>query len=425
MTSKILLIDDEPQILKTLKRYLEAEDYNIFTAENGSAGLETFRKQSPPLVITDVRMPGMSGIDVLKEVKKNDCNTQVIVITGHGDLEISVEALRLDASDFIQKPVDIELLLVSVVRAFEKYKMRCQLEEYTRDLEGMLEEKAKDIKKSQAMLMQSEKLASIGQLAAGVAHEINNPMGFISSNLNTLNEYLDDIKSLISRYKDSSLCGDEERVKLLSEIESFEEDIDIEYILDDLDKIIEESKEGADRVKKIVSDLKDFSRVDHGDKEFFNINQGLESTLNVVWNELKYKSEVIRDYGDIPEIECYPQELNQVFMNILVNAGQAIAKKGEIRISTRLANGNSAGNDRLEVRISDTGIGIPEENLSKIFDPFFTTKPVGKGTGLGMNISYSIIEKHKGEIRVESEVGKGTTFFIGLPVESLEPAALS
>ena len=410
---KILVIDDEPEILKTIKRYLELEEYEVLTANNGQEGIEVFRQQKPPLVITDVRMPGMSGIEVLKKAKEIMEDTEIIVVTGHGDMEISIEALRLDASDFISKPVDMEHLLLSVERALKRHEMKTRIKVYTKDLEGLLDKKAGEIKDAHAMLLQSEKLASIGQLAAGVAHEINNPIGFISSNLNTLEGYVKDIKMLMAKYKDIHSINNEERMMLLEKIESLKEEVDIEFILDDLDQLVEESKEGADRVKKIVADLKDFSRVDHGEKEFFNINQGMESTLNIVKNELKYKAEISKEYNEIPEIECYPQELNQVFMNLLTNASQAIEKRGKIEIKTGMVYDN--GHDFIEIKISDTGTGIAEENLNKIFDPFFTTKDVGKGTGLGLNISYKIIEKHNGEIKVKSEVGKGTTFIVKLP----------
>ncbi len=286
-------------------------------------------------------------------------------------------------------------------------------------LEIEVEKKTKEIKETQAQLIQQEKMASIGHLAAGVAHEINNPMGFISSNLNTLEDYGKDLRSLIEQYTDlvSGLKGamttKEERAAIserLGHISKIEKEMDIDFILEDIPNLIKESLEGAERIKKIVIDLKDFAHPGEQELEYANINRNLESTLNIVWNELKYKATVTKDYGDLPEVRCYPQQLNQVFMNILVNAAQAIEKQGEIRIVTRAVDG------QVEVAISDTGSGIPKENLSKIFDPFFTTREVGKGTGLGLNITYNIIQKHKGTIEVESEVGKGTTFTIRVPV---------
>jgi len=301
-----------------------------------------------------------------------------------------------------------------------------QLTNYSQNLEKMIEERTAELKKTladlqntQSQLLQSEKMASIGQLAAGVAHEINNPVGFVKSNLGTMNEYREDLGKLLEPYKhlEEALskgianCGQETIQGLLEKIREVKEEIDLNYIQDDHQNVIEESLEGMKRVEKIVSDLKDFAHMDKGELEQADINQGLESTLNIVWNELKYKARVIKDLGNIPMVMCYPQRLNQVFMNILINAAQAIEKKGTIKISTRTANG------QVEIRISDTGQGIPPEVLPKIFDPFFTTKEVGKGTGLGLNVVYNIIQQHKGMIEVESEVGKGTTFTISLQTE--------
>ena len=274
-------------------------------------------------------------------------------------------------------------------------------------------------RKLENQVLQSEKMASVGQLAAGVAHEINNPTGFVSSNLTTLSDYQNDIKGLTQEYR--KLISDLKDInpqtllpgsitEHVAKIESMEEEVDIDYIMDDFNDLIDESKEGTDRIKKIVIDLKDFAHPGEDEIQTLDINKGIESTLNVVWNEVKYKAEVTKDYGKIPLVEGYPQQLNQVFMNILVNAAQAIEDRGEIKIGTRTDDGF------VEVNISDTGAGIHEENLSKIFDPFFTTKEVGKGTGLGMNVAYNIIKKHNGIIDVDSTVGKGTTFRIRIPV---------
>ena len=285
-------------------------------------------------------------------------------------------------------------------------------------LEIEVQQKTREIKEAQTWLMQQEKMASIGQLAAGVAHEINNPMGFISSNLNTLKEYDKDIRSLIKQYRlffsglKNDASKEKDRTYILEGIKhitQFEKDIDIEFVMQDLPNLIEESLDGADRIRKIVFDLKDFAHPEEEELKFTGINENLDSTLNVVWNELKYKANVTKDYGDLPLVKCYPRQLNQVFMNILVNAAQAINEKGEIKIITR------SENEQVKISISDTGSGIPEENLSKIFDPFFTTKEVGKGTGLGLNVAYNIIKKHNGTIDVKSALEKGTTFSIQLP----------
>ena len=277
----------------------------------------------------------------------------------------------------------------------------------------------KEKRKLEIQLLQSEKMASLGQLAAGVAHEINNPVGFVSSNLTTLLDYQKDIKCLTEEYRKlSSAIKDIDTkadlpssiTELLAHIKNIEKEVDIDYIMGDVMDLIEESKDGTDRIKKIVLDMKDFAHPGEDEKKNLDINKGIESTLNVVRNEIKYKAEVTKDYGEIPLVEGYPQQLNQVFMNILVNAAQAIEERGEIKIDTQAVDGF------VVITISDTGAGIHEENLSKIFDPFFTTKEVGKGTGLGMNVAYGIIKKHNGIIEVDSTVGKGTTFRIRIPI---------
>lgn len=264
------------------------------------------------------------------------------------------------------------------------------------------------LQETQDQLLHSEKMASIGQLAAGVAHEINNPIGYISSNLGSLRKYIDDIFKLLAFYKNL-----ESRMNnaLVDDITKIKQDIDIDFLIEDLQNLLRESDEGIHRVKNIVRDLKDFAHVDNYEWQTADIHKGLDSTLNIVHNELKYKAQIIKKYGQIPCIECLPTQLNQIFMNILVNAAHAIEDRGEISIKTSLDDQYF-----VTVEIEDTGKGISPENLPKIFDPFFTTKPVGKGTGLGLYISYGIVKKHGGTIDVTSEVGKGTRFIIRLPV---------
>ena len=275
-------------------------------------------------------------------------------------------------------------------------------------------------KKLELEVIHSEKMASIGQLAAGVAHEINNPIGFVSSNLKTLSDYIEDISGLSKEYRklvgglkqDSDADGGLPDVSgQVKRITALEEEIDIDFLLNDISELIEESRDGTERIKKIVQDLKDFAHPGEDKPKFADINKNMDSTVNVVRNELKYKADIAKDYGDLPQVQCYPQLLNQVFMNLLVNAAQSIEERGEIKIITRADNGY------VEIKISDTGSGIPKENLSRIFDPFFTTKDVGKGTGLGLNVAHNIIKKHHGTIVVESNVGTGTTFTIKIPVE--------
>ena len=264
-------------------------------------------------------------------------------------------------------------------------------------------------------LAQTEKMASIGQLAAGVAHEINNPVGFVKSNINSLDSYTSDLLALIKKNTQlmSRLENDRVSTELLTvikDINDFSKDIDLDYIMEDISDLMTDCKEGLSRIEQIVIDLKDFAHPGKKDPEPLNVNIGIESTLNVIRNELKYKVALFKEYTDVPLIMGIPQQINQVFMNILVNSAQSIDQKGKIWIKTRLENKD------VVVDISDTGCGIPEKHLSKIFDPFFTTKKVGEGTGLGMNIAYNIVRHHNGSISVESEVGKGSTFSVRFPV---------
>jgi signal transduction histidine kinase len=269
------------------------------------------------------------------------------------------------------------------------------------------------LKHTQAQMIHSEKMASIGQLAAGVAHEINNPIGFIKSNLHILKEYCEDIKGLLAHYEDleSTLDTDPAAQDLIGKIRDYKAQIDYEFVLNELNGVLGESKDGVERVACIVRDLKDFSHADSGVVEYSDINRGIESTLNIVWNQLKYAAAVNKDFGEIPLVKCDLEKLNQAVMNLLINAGQAIERDGVIDICTRCSQ------NLVEIKISDNGCGIPPDITPKIFDPFFTTKDVGSGTGLGLNLVYNIIKGHNGSIDVESEVDKGSTFTIRLDVD--------
>ncbi len=274
---------------------------------------------------------------------------------------------------------------------------------------------------AQGQLLQSEKMASIGQLAAGVAHELNNPIGFIQSNIGTLQEYVGDLIELLD-FADGAIerLGDAATCDALRQLKEAK---DLGFLRQDINQLLAESKDGTDRVRRIVQNLKDFSHVSEEEWSWADLQKGIESTLNLVWNEIKYKAEVDKQFGDLPAVYCMPSQLNQVFMNLLVNAAQAIESKGKITIRSGFEEGTLQEEARVWIEIEDTGKGIPAENLTRIFDPFFTTKPVGKGTGLGLSLAWSIVRKHKGTIKVSSELGKGTTFLIVLPVERVDDEA--
>jgi two-component system, NtrC family, sensor kinase len=269
-----------------------------------------------------------------------------------------------------------------------------------------------ELKATHSQLLQQEKMASIGQLAAGVAHEINNPMGFISSNLGTMGKYLDRLAGFLEMQ--SSGIELSAPAKLQEEIAEARRKLKVDYILEDARSLLAESKDGAERVRTIVQNLKSFSRVDEANYSYADLNECLESTVTIAWNELKYNTTLNRDYGELPRVKCLPQQLNQVFLNMMVNAAHAIGRQGEITLRTRQVQ------DLVTVAIHDTGCGIPEGIRNRIFEPFFTTKEVGKGTGLGLSISYDIIKKHGGTIEVESSADAGTTFTITLPVEGIK-----
>jgi signal transduction histidine kinase len=264
-----------------------------------------------------------------------------------------------------------------------------------------------ELKQVQGHLIQQEKMASIGQLAAGVAHEINNPMGFISSNLSTLNKYIHRLVEFIAAEDEVLSHAGNSDAGLLPAIRTR---LKIDYIINDARQLIIESLDGADRVRHIVQDLKTFSRVDQVECTLINLNETLETTINIAWNEIKYVAALNREYGDIPAVKCYPQQLNQVFLNLLVNAAQAADGHGTITVRTWSDDVNVC------VSVSDTGTGIPADILPHIFEPFFTTKEVGKGTGLGLSISYGIIKNHGGDITVQSCVGTGSVFTVSIPL---------
>ena len=258
-------------------------------------------------------------------------------------------------------------------------------------------------------LLQSEKMASIGQLAAGVAHEINNPIGFVNSNMGTLRHYVGTLLSVIDQYG-QAVQQAAPGSPLATQIEAIGRKADLGYLKEDIADLVTESMDGLKRVKDIVQALKDFSHVGLMDWQYADVHSGIDTTLNIVANEIKYKATVEKHYGKLPEIKCLASQLNQVFMNLLVNAAQAIQSKGVITIATGASEG------WVWIRFSDNGSGIAPENLKRVFEPFFTTKPVGSGTGLGLSLSYSIVNKHGGRIEVASKPGVGTVFTIRLPV---------
>lgn len=348
----------------------------------------------------------LAGID-----PENPGAHRISVLPAHatdelGSLADKANDLLQTVGENIRKRENIEAEILRINQGLENMVVL-----RTRELETALDDLSKvheQLKQTQAAILQQDKMASIGLLAAGVAHEINNPMGFIGSNLCTLGKYVDRLSSFIELQSKTLELQDP---ALLEVVTAERKKGKIDRIIEDAQDLLGESLEGAERVRVIVQNLKNFSRVE-SDQSLVetDLNECLQSTVKIAWNEIKYKALVIEEYGDIPKIPCHPQQLNQVFLNLLVNAAHAIESSGEIRIRT------AADDNSVWVHISDTGSGIDPEHLKKIFEPFFTTKPVGKGTGLGLSIAYDIVKKHGGKIEVESELGKGTCFHIRLPM---------
>jgi len=325
-------------------------------------------------------------------------------------LEEQIIGRVFSVQDITQRTLDAQALRESRDQLEQRVLARTAdlhtLNETLKQEKERLAQLVKELEATQAQLMQSERMASIGQLAAGVAHEINNPVGFVNSNLGSLQHYVFNLLRLLSAYKNTEAGLSELAVQQLS---ALKQELDFEFMCEDITTLLSESLDGLKRVTRIVQDLKNFSHVDETESQWADLEAGLESTLRVVWNELKYKAEVVKEFAGVPQIKCYPFQLNQVFMNLLMNASQAIDGKGRITLRT--------GFDAQEVwvAIEDSGRGIKPEHLPRVFDPFFTTKPVGKGTGLGLSLSYDIVKKHGGRIAVSSVPGQGTVFTVHLP----------
>ena len=343
-----------------------------------------------------------------KEIKAVKKNIEVIEFKYHRTLvdksaitnvlNASIQEIEAQKKNVENAKNEINLNLI------ELDKQKKVIEETNMELNTVL----KNLQETQSQLVQSEKMASLGQLTAGVAHEINNPINFVSANIKPLKDDLADIIQCIHKYQQT--IKDKGLEHEFKEVEQFNEKIDLQFALAEVDDLLKGIEEGARRTSEIVKGLRNFSRLDQHDVKKADLIEGIESTLTLLHSTYRDKIVIIKEYGAIPEIDCYPGQLNQVFMNLLSNAVQAINGPGKIYIKTSLINGF------IKISIKDSGPGIQEEIRKKIFDPFFTTKDVGKGTGLGLSISYGIIEKHKGKLEVFSEPGQGAEFVISLPL---------
>ena len=415
---RILIVDDEEQVRNLFAMYLR-EMYECETAADAQTALEILSRKTFALVLTDVQMPGLGGVELLRKIIERYPGTAVIMISGVDRTQRVIDAIRVGAFDYLIKPVDLDVLSLCVERALERRALLRNARRYKRDLEKRNEELAMqkaELFRLQAQMVQSEKMASLGLLAAGVAHELNNPAGFIYSNVDVLRGYLERLKECLFAYDQLTLPVDAS-----IQIAALKRQIDYENLVGDLDSILSDCSVGAERIRDIVQNLRLFSRLDEAEITRVEVHDGLEATVRLLSKYFKSGNITLRrDFGELPLINCCAAQLNQVWMNLLVNAAQAIGGAlGEVSITT------SCNEASVTIQISDTGKGIPPENLKTIFDPFFTTKPIGEGTGLGLSISHGIIEQHGGTISAKSSLNRGTTFIVVLPIDAERKAAPS
>jgi two-component system NtrC family sensor kinase len=402
---KVLIAEDEAVSRHLLQSYLRQWGHEVVAAADGAAAWQFFQDGEFPLVLSDWVMPEMDGLELIRHIRGRAGGgyVYIILLTARSEKQDVIDGLEAGANDFVTKPFDRGELRVRV-RAGERII----------ELEQTLAAQNRALREAQAALVQTEKLASLGQLAAGMAHEINNPIAYVANNLAVLRRDVPAALQVLDKYRDGRELLRSVAADLVAEAERMEEDIDLPYIRESLPRLFERSLDGLARVRDIVKNLRDFARLDEADFKEADLNASLQSTIEIVRHEIKKQAIDLRtQFGELPPVLCHPGKINQVFLNVLMNAIQACQSGGVVEVRTRQDDSATAGGVRVEVQ--DSGCGIKAEHLAHIFDPFFTTKPVGQGTGLGLSVSYGIIRDHGGSIEVDSEVGRGTLFRIRLP----------
>jgi signal transduction histidine kinase len=449
----ILIVDDNPNNLEVLSETLVDAGFQVSIAIDGESALEQVAYHTPELILLDVMMPGIGGFETCRRLQKSVLTRDIPIIfmTALSDSLDKVKGLSLGAVDYITKPfqqeevlarIRIHLKLHNLSRSLEDQNQLLQyeieqrkqaeaaLKNLNQDLERRVEERTAELshtllelKHAQVQLIHNDRMSTLGQLIAGIAHEINNPVNFIYGNIKPAIQYLENLLGLVELYQ-KNLSNPPE------EIHRYLDDIDLEFIKVDLPKLIKSMEVGSDRICQIVSSLRSFSRLDETEMSLADIHEGIDNTLMILQSRLKAKPdrpaiEVIKNYGELPLVECYPGQLNQVFMNILCNAIDAFddcncqrSRPDYEKTPNRIIiTTESINNNEISIRIADNGLGIPESIQSRLFEPFFTTKAIGKGTGLGLSISRQIIvEKHAGTLDCLSLPGQGTEFRVEIPI---------
>lgn len=425
--TKVLVVDDMPDMVRLISKTVKDQGYDVIVADNGRLALQKASADKPDIILLDVMMPLMNGIDVLRELKKNSVlqSIPVILVTAKGEDSDIIDGLNSGAHDYVTKPFKKEIFaarLRSAVRIKESHDRLAHLNQ-------QIQEEMVARERMQRELAQAQKLESIGHLAAGIAHEINTPAQYVGDNTRFLQEAFTGFDGLlrVSVKLLQAAKNDALTDELVAEVEAALHGADLDYLMDEVPKAIRQSLEGIEQIASIVRAMKAFSHPGTGSKCGVDLNQAIENTLTVCRNEWKYVAELVTDLdADLPPVYCLPNEINQVVLNLLINASHAIAdvvgdgsaRKGRITVRTR------RDGDWAEILVEDTGTGIPEPIQAKVFDHFFTTKEVGKGSGQGLTIAHNIVtEKHRGTITFETQVGQGTTFIVRLPIGDPAEAA--
>jgi two-component system, NtrC family, sensor kinase len=391
---QVLIADDDPVSRRLLQSYLQKWGYEVTAAQNGAEAWRLFQGAAFAIVITDWMMPEVDGLELIRRIRgaHRPGYVHATLLTAKAQKEDLVEGMEAGADDFLTKPFDRDELRVRL-RAAERLV----------NLEHSLAEHNRILRETQAALVQTEKLASLGRLAAGVAHEINNPIAYVTNNL-----------VVIRRDTQAALAAlDAHRRGDAAEAARLEEEADIGYLRENFARTCDKTLEGLQRVRDIVRNLRDFARLDEAEFKEADLNAALKSTIEIVLHQVKEKSiRLETEYNPLPPVLCHPGKINQVFLNLLVNAIQACNRGGVVATRTRAEPGGG-----VVVEVQDNGCGISPEFRSRLFEPFFTTKPVGQGTGLGLSVSFGIVRDHGGAIEVDSEVGRGSTFRVRLPLK--------
>lgn len=417
--SKILIVEDDTVTRLFLKREMKLAGYEVEVAKNGSEGLQIAYDLHPALILCDWVMPEMDGVEVCRQVKQRPelANSFFILLTSHNTVADRVSGLDAGADDFISKPIEQNELLARVRAGLRLHHSQQQLSETNQQLNHTL----KELQATQAQLVQSEKMSSLGQMMAGIAHEINNPIAFISGNLSYISGYVKELLELICLYQKYYHNPE-------VEIEELAAELDFDFIKNDIPESLNSMQNGADRIRDIVLSLRNFARLDESEMKRVNIHEGIDNTLLILQHRLadgdrassSPQIQVIKEYGDLPLVECYASQLNQVFFNLLNNAidaltttkQQTLGQDSKITIVTRML-----GDRDVEIKIADNGPGMTEAVKARIFDPFFTTKPVGQGKGLGLSTSYQIVVQiHGGTLHCNSHLGVCTELLVTIPI---------